>query len=57
MSRKGEGQKRKATNLQEIPKQVKQVEDWGGGGSIACSKDKRGSYRRSFQRDNEFEAK
>ena len=31
---------------QKYPKQVKKVEDWGGGGSIACSKDKRVSYRR-----------
>ena len=37
---------KKATKLQEIPKASKKGGGLGGGGSIACSKDKRVSYRR-----------
>ena len=31
------------------------MEDWGGGGSIACSKDKRVSYRRFGLHDVSFQ--
>ena len=32
--------RKRQLNYKKYLKQVKKVEDWGGGGSIACSKDK-----------------
>ena len=38
--------RKRQLNYKKYLKQVKKVEVWGGGGSIACSEDKRVSYRR-----------
>ena len=38
-SSRGEGQKKRQLKYKKCLKQVKWVEDWGGGRSIACSKE------------------